>query len=229
MRPVRRVLPALIAAFFLGCAGTAEAFPGQASSTREIGDFPDQLFPSAGCPATATCQAVGHVTGFQVRIGSHRNPFVIRQNGRIVAFTIRLGKPDARQTQFFTNLFGGAPQARLSLLRMDRGAAKPGHLVSQSEVFNLARYLGSTPTFVLSRPLVVRSGYTIALTVPTWAPAFAITLPSTMVWRSSRPANDCGGTSPATQQTIGTVREYRCVYRTARLLYSATFVANPVR
>jgi hypothetical protein len=228
MRPVRRVPPALLAAFFV-VAGTAQAFPGQASSTREIGDFPDQLFPAAGCPATATCQAVGHVTGFQVRIRNHRNPFVIRQNGKIVAFTIRLGKPDARQTQFFTNLFGGSPQARLSLLRMDRGAAKPGHLVSQSEVFNLSRYLGSTPTFVLSRPLVVRSGYTLALTVPTWAPAFAITLPTSMVWRSSRPSNDCGGTSQAAQQTIGSVREYRCVYRTARLLYSATFVANPAQ
>lgn len=228
MRPVRGVVPALIA-LFLGCAGAAQAFPGQASSTREIGDFPNALFPSAGCPATATCQAVGHVTGFQARIGGHRNPFVIRQNGRIVAFTIRLGKPNASQTQFFTNLFGGTPQARLSLLRMDRGAKKPGHLVSQSEVFNLSRYLGSTPTFVLSRPLVVRSGYTLALTVPTWAPAFAITLPSNMVWRSSRPSNDCGGTSQAVQQTVKSVRQYQCVYRTARLLYSATFVANPVR
>jgi hypothetical protein len=227
MRPVRRVPPALVAAFLL-LAGTAQAaFPGQASNSREIGDFSNDLFPAAGCPAN--CQAVGHVTGFQVRIRGHRNPFVIRQTGRIVAFTIRLGRPNATQTRFFTGLFGGAPQARLSLLRTERGASKRGRLVSQSEVFNLSHYLGSTPTFVLSRPLVVRSGYTLALTVPTWVPSFAINLPSNMAWRSSRPATDCNGTSQAAQQGLRSTREYRCIYRTARLLYSATFVANPIR
>jgi hypothetical protein len=226
MPSVTRLIPALIAVFLLA-AGTAQALA--ASSTREIGDFPDKPFPSAGCPATATCQAVGHVTGYQVRIGNnHTNPFGIRQTGRIVAFTIRLGKPTAAQSQFFTNLFGGAPQARLSLLRTERGATKRGHLVSQSEVFNLSRFLGSTPTFTLTKPLIVRSGYTVALTVPTWAPSFAIMLPSNMVWRSSRPSNDCGGTTQAAQQTPGTVRQYVCLYRTARLLYSATFVPNPV-
>src|SRR6059036_835785 len=101
VKPILRtaIVPALVA---LGAFGAASA---QASSVREIGDFKDVPLPPAGCPAT--CQAVGHMTGYQVQIGSHKNPYVIHQNGNIVAFTIRLGKPDTTQTQFFTNLFGG--------------------------------------------------------------------------------------------------------------------------
>jgi hypothetical protein len=224
MPSVKRLLPALTALFLL-LAGTAyAAFASQASSTREIGDFPDQPFPDAGCPTN--CQAVGHVTGYQVQIGKHKNPFVIRQNGKIVAFTIRLGKPDKSQTQFFTNLFGGTPQARLSLLKTAR-TGKRARLAAQSELFDLSKYLGSTPTLVLSKPLAVQAGSTLALTVPTWAPAFAINLGSDQAWRSSRAQNDCNGTSQAAQQTVGTLHPYLCFYRTARLLYSATFVPDP--
>jgi hypothetical protein len=220
---VKRLLPALTALFLL-IAGAAYAFATQASSVREIGDYPDQPFPTAGCPAN--CQAVGHVTGYQVQIGKHKNPFVIRQKGKIVAFTIRLGKPDKQQTQFFTNLFGGAPQARLSLLKtLPKG--KQAKLVGQSEVFDLSKYLGSTPTLALSKPLAVQAGSTLALTVPTWAPAFAINLSADQAWRSSRAQNDCNGTSQAAQQTVGTTHAYLCFYRTARLLYSATFVPDP--
>jgi hypothetical protein len=224
MPPVKRLLPALTALLLI-LAGTAYAqFPAQSSSTREIGDFSDQPFPQAGCPNS--CQAIGHVTGYQVQIGSHKNPFVIRQNGKIVAFTIRLGKPDAQQTQFFTNLFGGAPQARLTVLRTAR-TAKRARLVAQSEVFNLANYLGSTPTFALSKPLAVTAGSTLAVTVPTWAPAFAINLGADQAWRSSRAKNDCNGTSQSAQQTVGSLHQYPCFYRTARLLYSASFVPDP--
>src|ERR1700716_1143489 len=119
MLPVKRFIPALAAVSLLaGGYAVAQQFVGQASSAREVGDYPDQPFPAAGCPTN--CQAVGHVTGYQVQTGKHKNPFVIRQKGKLVAFTIRLGKPDKQQTQFFTNLFGGAPQARLSLLKTER-------------------------------------------------------------------------------------------------------------
>jgi hypothetical protein len=225
MLPVKRFIPALAAVSLLaGGYAVAQQFVGQASSTREVGDYVDQPFPAAGCPSN--CQAVGHVTGFQVQIGSHKNPFIIRQSGKVLAFTIRLGKPDAQQTQFFTNLFGGAPQARLTLLKVD--SHKTGKLVSQSEVFDLTHYLGSTPTFVLAKPLTVTPGLTLALTVPTWAPSFAINQGQNMAWRSSRAQNDCNGTSQVAQQTVGTSHPYLCFYKTARLLYSATFVPNPV-
>jgi hypothetical protein len=226
MPSVRRLLHVLIPAFalLLLTAGSAHG----ANRIREIGGYPQLPFPKAGCPSN--CQAVGHVSGYQVQIGSAKNPYMVNRNGKIVAFTIRLGKPDAQQTQFFTNLFGGAPQARLSLLkkpRRDKKMTNDLKLLAQSEVFDLANYLGSSPTFALDKPLVVQAGSIVALTVPTWAPAFAINLGADQAWRSSRPKNDCNGTSQVAQQTTGSVRSYDCFYRTARLLYSATFVPDP--
>src|SRR4051795_8567390 len=104
MPPVKRIRTALIPALALValsvCAG-----PALASSVREVGDYKDAPLPQAGCPLS--CQAVGHITGYQVQIGSHKNPYVIHHDGNIVAFTIRLGKPNTEQTQFFTNMFGG--------------------------------------------------------------------------------------------------------------------------
>jgi hypothetical protein len=226
MPSVRRLLHVLIPAFalLLLAAGSAHG----ANRIREIGGYPQLPFPKAGCPSN--CQAVGHVSGYQVQIGSAKNPYMVNRNGKIVAFTIRLGKPDAQQTQFFTNLFGGAPQARLSLLkkpRRDKKMTNDLKLLAQSEVFDLANYLGSSPTFAFDKPLVVQAGSIVALTVPTWAPAFAINLGADQAWRSSRPKNDCNGTSQVAQQTTGSVRSYDCFYRTARLLYSATFVPDP--
>lgn len=222
MPSVRRLIPAC-AALLLLAAGSA-----QAASVSEIGEFADQPFPQPGCPAS--CQAIGHVSGYQVQIGTRKNPFMVKKAGKVVAFTIRLGQPDAQQTQFFTNLFGGAPQARLSILKKpkkDKRMTNDLRLLAQSEVFDLSNYLGSSPTFALAAPLAVPAGSIVALTVPTWAPAFAINLGPDQAWRSARPKNDCNGTSQVAHQKVGKVRSYDCFYRTARLLYSATFIPDP--
>jgi hypothetical protein len=227
MPPVSRLPHALISAFALLLLAAAPAF---ASSIREIGEYDDAPMPQAGCPLN--CQAIGHVTGYQVQIGAHKNPYVIRRAGKIVAWTIRLGKPDAEQTQFFANptLFGSPPQARLTLLKKpkaDRPKTNDLKILGQSELFDLSKYLGSTPTFALSKPLVVPAGSTLAITVPTWAPAFAINLGSDEAWRSSRNKTDCNGTSQTAHQKVGKTHSYDCFYRTARLLFTATFVPDP--
>jgi hypothetical protein len=216
---MRRLLLPLAALFLLSAFATPVS-----ASYREVGDFDDFPFPQAGCPDN--CQAIGGVTGYQVQIGQHKNPYVIKRDGRITAFTIKLGKPNAEQTQFFTNLFGGAPSARIALLKTGKRKRR-AQLVSHSKVYDLSPYLGSTPTFALDKPLEVEKGYTLAITVPTWAPAFAVNLASDQAWRSSRSETDCNGTSNAAARTPGNVREYRCFYRTARLLYTATFVPDP--
>ena len=216
------LLPALVALCAVGAASA------QASSVREIGDYKDVPLPQAGCPAT--CQAIGHMTGYQVKIGAHSNPYVIHHNGNIVAFTIRLGKPDTQQTQFFTNLFGGKPQARLTLMKKpkaDKRGTRDLKILGQSEVFDLTNYLGSTPTFTLSKPLRVDAGSTLAITVPTWAPAFAVNLADDEAWRSSRPKNDCNGTSQTAVQKVGATGFFDCFYKTARLLFTASFVPDP--
>jgi hypothetical protein len=216
---MRRLLLSLAALFLLVFAAPASA------KVREVGTYDDAPFPTAGCPDN--CQAVGAVTGYQTQIGTHKNPYVINRKGKIVTFTIKLGKPNAEQTQFFTNLFGGTPQARLALLKPGKKRHR-AQLKAQSQLFDLGPYLGSTPTFALDKPLVVaEKGWILALTVPTWVPSFAVNLSSDQTWRSPRPENDCNGTTSSTARTVGNVREYRCFYRTARLLYSATFVPDP--
>src|SRR3954453_18592217 len=221
--PVVRRTPALIAcALALALAGPAGA------SVQEVGQPSDAAFPAASCPDN--CQAIGGMTGFQVQIGAHKNPYVIAQPGKIVAFTVRVGKPNANQQQYFTNLFGGQPQARVTILQQIRSTH--GHrvprwtyqVVAQSEVFNLAPYLGSDPSFALSKPLSVKKGQTVAITVPTWAPAFGVGMGQDQAWRSSRSSRDCNGTAQSAQQTVRSQHPYQCFYRTARLLYSVTLV-----
>jgi hypothetical protein len=214
---VRRTIPALAALLALAAAAPAGA------STKELGL--SSPFPAASCPQD--CQAIGQVTGYQVQTGAAKNPLLITKPGKIVAFTIALGQPDKQQTQFFNNLFGTEPQARLSILKVLHRKRR-ATLVAQSEIFKLAPYFGSTPTFALAKPIPVGPRNVVALTVPTWAPAFAVNLGADQAWRSSRSSENCNDVQqPAAQQTLNTTRSYSCFYRTARLLYSATYIPDP--
>ena len=200
MQFVRRFLPALTALFVLAFALPAGA------EVKELGQPADSPFPTASCPDN--CQAVGQVSGYQVQIGTTKNPFLIDKPGKVVAFTIALGKPDDQQVQFFNNLFGQTPQARISVLKLAHKAHR-ARLKAQSEVFDLSQYLGSTPTFALDKPLAVDKRTVVALTIPTWAPAFAVGLGKDQAWRSSRDAADCNNVQqPAAQQTLGSLRTY---------------------
>ena len=198
------------------------AAPAAQARVTELGATSPR--PPASCPDN--CQAIGQVTGFQVKQGAKRYPFAVTRPGKIVAFSVTLGKPNSEQIDFFTKLFGGTPQARLSILRP--GSRKRHRLTGQSEIFELGDYFGSTPTFALSRPLTVKKGYVVALTVPTWAPAFAVGLGGSEQWRSSRDPENCDEVDQrAAQQVRGGLRTYGCLYKTARLLYTATFVPDP--
>ena len=180
--------------------------------------------PAASCPES--CQAVGRVTGYQAGQAGKRSPFRARRRGKIVAFSLHLGRPRADQIDYFDGLFGGPPQARLSVLRP--GPRRSNVLSGQSELFELRRYFGSTPTFALDRPLTVKKDYLVALTVPTWAPAFGVGLGNQEAWRSSRDSERCDDVrQTAAQQRRRSSRTYGCLYRTARLLYTASFVPDP--
>jgi len=193
---------------------------------KEVGVDEAQALQAPGCPKD-NCQAIGQVTGYQSIVGKAKNPYTVKRNGRITAFTIALGKPTQKQTTFFSNLYGATPQARISILKIPK-KGRDLRLTAQSEVFDLSPYLGSRPTFALERSLPVEKKSIVALTVPTWAPAFAVDLARNMQWRSSRTPGECNDVRQASaQQTINSVRNYKCSYRTARLLYSATFVPDP--
>ena len=213
---MKRLLPILAV---LGAALAAPAAAG--ARVVELGATPDT--PPASCPDN--CQAVGRVTGYQLRAGTQRSPFKVDQRGKIVAFSVTLGNPRADQVEFFDDLFGGPSRVQLVILRP--GARRRHRLTGRSEVFEVNDYFGSTPTFVLSRPVTVRRGYIVALSVPTWIPSFAVGLPESDVWRSSRDPDRCDDVRQHAEQTRrGSLRTYGCIYRTARLLYSATFVPD---
>ena len=205
------------------------AFPAAAEAKyRELGAVDSTVKPS--CP-TDPCQAIGRVTGYMNRIGDRKKVFRVPHTGYVTAWTIHLGNPDASQIDFFTNLFGGPPQARLSIVRPGKKAKKrrgrPHRLLQQSPLEELDDFFGSTPTFALTDPLRVKPGNYVALTVPTWAPALGLGLPRDNSWLASRQP-DCENVSQrAATQSIGGIRHYGCTYRTARLLYSATYVPDP--
>jgi hypothetical protein len=202
------------------------AFPAAAGAeVIEVGHTDTDTPPS--CPASP-CQAVSRTTGFQVRLGEDRDAFVIPQPGRIVAWTISLGTPDEQQSKFFEENLGGPARAGITVLRTDD--RNFGRVVGRSGVRNLKPYFGTTVQFALDKTIPVEAGYRVALTVPTWAPALALGLGTDAAWRAVRPANDCTDTEgQAAQRRIGLLGRYRCVYRTARLTYSATLVTRPTR
>ena len=194
------------------------------------------------CPAT--CQAIGKTTGFQTSITGNRNPFVARFRGRIVAWSIKTGAPSTKPNpnnnnqsdyDFFAKTFGGAPKARISVLKPIMKQIKAGKqiykLKAQSPVEDLSQFLGQTTTFTLDTPLRVKPNNIVALTVPTWAPAFAINQAANTKWQASRKRGKCNNTDDilagTPQEALGSMRAYGCNYNTARLLYSATVVADP--
>jgi hypothetical protein len=218
MAPMKRLLPLAVACLSLAAA------PSAGATVREVGQ--PTPFPAASCPDN--CQAIAQVSGYNAEIGKSRNTFRINRPGRVVALTMRLGDPNADQLNYFRTTFGGVSQARVSILKPAR--TKQRHrLLQQSELFNLEPYFGSTPTFALRRSLPVLKGNIIAITVPTWAPAFAHGLENDNAWRSSHHDDDCTAAMPpaAAQMSLNSLRIYGCFYRTARLLYSVHFVLDP--
>jgi hypothetical protein len=207
------------------------AVPGSASGrVIELGSVADAANPS--CPADP-CEAAVRVTALQGRsAGGPKNPYYIRRDGFIVAFTLELAEPTAEQIDFFNDNFGSPAQVRLSVLRRGdtRRTRLKYRLVNQTDLFEVNDYFGSSPTFVLPEPLRVRKTNWIAITVPTWAPIFANNLTRGDWWRSSRAKNSCDPPRSLRQFALGELRSlnvFGCTYSGARLLYTATYVPDP--
>lgn len=223
----------LIAAF-----AAVLAIPATASArVTELGGSAPAV--AASCPVD--CTALSRVTGYQGRSGTVKNPFLVRSKGKIVAFTVQLGKPAAEQIAFFAPRFGASASVRLSIFRQGRTrkTKRTLRLLRQSPVFKVNDYFGSAPSFALDKPLPVTKGYIVAITSPTWAPIFATakSQPSLKLngnwWRAARTKardNDCKSiTRNATVTKINSVTTFGCDYFNTRLLYTATFVQDPVK
>jgi hypothetical protein len=182
--------------------------------------------PTPSCP-TRPCLAVSRTTGYQAKVGATRGLMSIPKDGRIVAWTIGLGKPGKKQTAFFNDKLGGESQAQLTILNPRRKLRS--RAVAQGELETLTPYFGTAVQFPLQRSIEVKKGWVVALTVPTWAPALAVGLGADTSWRASRGKGKCEDTSTQTSQTgPNQLAQYFCLYRTARLAYSATLVTDPV-
>jgi hypothetical protein len=204
--------------------GAALALPAIApAKIDEIGAVDPPAPPS--CPARP-CLAVSRTTGYQAKVGTKRATHVIPADGRIVAWTIALGKPGKKQVAFFDKQLGGTSEAQITILNPRRKLRS--RAVAQGEPQKLEKYFGSTVQFALDKSIPVKKGWLVALTVPTWAPALAVGLGSDTSWRASRGKGKCDDTSTLTTQTLpNQLAQYYCLYRTARLTYSATFVPDP--
>jgi hypothetical protein len=252
MRPMGREVHVLARLRRVGVAAAVTGFAvilAVVLGTGRAGAAQKLIVLGAAAPATpscpATCEAIGKTTGFQVAIGKMKSPFVVPERGLIVAWSIKLGAPSTKPNptnnnmtdlEFFNKTFGGLPKARLSVLKPVMAKIKGGKpiykLKSQSPVEDLSNYLGQTTTFTLQAPLRVKRNQVLALTVPTWAPAFATNQGGDTVWQASRknpycPATEANVTHWSSHEAPATERKYGCVYKTARLLYSATMVADP--
>ena len=218
------VLPVLAASLALAPAASARMI--------ELGSTADQA--ALNCPGTTDnpCVAAVRMTGYQGRSsGGPKNPYYIRRDGHLIAFTVQLAKPTEEEVNFFESNFGTPSQARISVLR--RGAKRKNRLdhrlITQSDRFRLDPYFGSRPTFVFDDPIPVKKGNWIALTVPTWAPLLSTNLARTNWWRSSRPKGSCEPPKSLGRFAMEDLREvnkFGCTYHGARLLYTVTYVPS---
>ena len=215
---MHRLTPAIalsLAALALPAAASAEVM--------EIGKADPPATPS--CPSSP-CLAVSRTTGYQAKVGATRGLMTIPADGRIVAWTISLGKPGKKQTAFFNSKLGGDPQAQITILNPRRKLR--ARAVGQGEPQKLTPYFGTTVQFPLKASIPVKKGWIVALSVPTWAPALAVGLGGDTSWRASRGKGKCNDTGNQTAQLApNQLAQYYCLYRTARLAYSATLVTDP--
>jgi hypothetical protein len=238
---LHRLTVALAVAVFAAVLA-AVLVTGQASGAARVVVLGAAAPATPSCPTS--CQAIGKTTGFQTSIAGQRNPFSVSFRGRIVAWSIKTGAPGTKPNpnnnnqsdyDFFVKTFGGTPKARISVLKPIMKQIKAGHqiykLKSQSPLEDLTQYLGQTTTFTLDTPLRVKPNNIVALTTPTWIPAFAINQAANTKWQASRKRGKCNNTEDilagTPQDALGSQRSYSCSYNTARLLYSATVVADP--
>ena len=213
---------------YLGALALTLVLPsGTLATETQLGVVPttQAAMTAPSCPGTP-CLAVSRTTGFQAKVGTLRGPFVVPRDGRIVAWSIALGNPTKQQSQYFDTQEGGAASAGIAVLK---SSPKLNYtLVAASPVQPLTAYFGQTVQFPLDQSIPVTKGELVALSVPTWAPALALGFGNDTSWRASRSRKQCTTTNSQTvHATTGSTVQYYCLYRTARLTYSATLISTP--
>ena len=161
--------------------------------------------PNYSPPPHRQCQAIGEVTGLQTRANGQVNPFKIREDGKLVAWSVDLGNPTAEERAFFTEAPSGEPDietgvgygnpsAKISVLKKLKH--QRFKLVKESRKVELSSHFGDRPIFTLEKPLRVNKGTFVAITTGNWIPNIAHDPPAATtdgdVWLASRGRKHCG-------------------------------------
>ena len=151
----------------------------------------------------------------------------IPKDGSIVAWTIGLGKPGKKQTTFFNDKLGGESQAQITILNPRRKlrsrAVGQGDLAEAHALLRHHRRSSRWPSRSRSR----RAGSSRSR-CPRGRPRWPSASGADTSWRASRGKGTCEDTSTNTVQTQpNQLAQYYCLYKTARLAYSATLVTAP--
>jgi hypothetical protein len=216
-----------IAAFvaILGFATVVALSAGDADakSAKVIGKT--KKTPGSSCPKD--CKIVVSVTGIQTVADGQSGVM----NGHIVAWSVELGEVNTKDEPNLTDGLDdkyGEPKARLSVLKPKK--KRKFKLTKQSPKIDLASKAGETPIFTLKKPLKVKKGLRIGLTMPGWISNFDWGLPtSDNQWIASRNDGTCSekeAPDAKPHQKKGSVRQYGCRFKGERLLYWAYFVPS---
>lgn len=212
---------------------------------------PQKNVPAGQATTKDFCEVTGQVTGFQRSADGKNGLFKVKEDGKIVAWSVDLSDPRKSERDTFgkasqTKKFGKAPTAGISIIRATDGS--DFKLKSASPIISVRGYYKEKPLITLNEPLRVRKGDVVALTTATWLPAFSrINQKPSDVWVGSRKKSDwTDGSScnlpnnlntpeerlkyffdhSSPHRKIDSERPYQCVYKGARILYWAYFVPN---
>jgi hypothetical protein len=218
------VMSRKIPAAALVCAGALLALPAGASAMlTDVGTGAGEA--TASCP-DRPCLAVSRTTGYQAKVGTNRGLMTVPADGRLVSWSVTLAKPTEQQVDFFNKELGGPSEAAITVLQ-PRGKLR-FKVISAGEPQKLEKFFGQTVEFPLERTLRVRKGWVLGLKVPTWAPALAVNLPGDTSWRASRAKGTCDDSKAQTAARSGTTPQFYCLYRTARLVYTARVITDAI-
>lgn len=212
--------------FFIPLAAVLTLLAGAApasAAVEEIGAMEENV--KGSCP-DKECRAITRTTAYQAKVGENRGLMTVPRDGRIVAFTLALGKPGPKQTEFFAETFGGEAQAAVVVLRPSKSLNY--RVVAKGPMTKLTEYFGERVQIPLVRTLAARKGDVVGITVPTWAPLLQLGLGGDTSWRSSQAQDGCADTQTQTG-LLGSTRsaQFRCLFRNQRLTYSATLISTP--
>lgn len=190
--------------------------------------------PKSPCPDSKTasdCRITVKVTGIQTRADGKRAPFKVPADGRIVAWSVQVGKVDWSGAPDLTDALDdkyGVSKARLAVLKPQK--KRRFKLTKQTPRLDLESRLGSQPIITLNKPLKVKKGQRIGLTMSGWFSGFVDRLDAgNNQWIASRTDEGCLSREAKkgltkTQHKIGSTRKYACQFNGERLLYWAYFV-----